>query len=144
MLGGAIAETLEAPPAERAFLFKRLVQEILHFVRENPGERDWSCAFHTGVDGSAIFRGGHGHSLVIDPAGRLWRARSYEDFENTYVFEGTSCEIATLTPLYAQMREYRPRHSRIGGRDVQFEGTDVPVAGTDVPVAGTDVPVRGD
>jgi hypothetical protein len=109
MLGSAIAETLEAPPAARAGLFTRLVEEILHFVRENPGERDWSCAFHTGVDDSAIFRGGHGHSLVIDPAGRLWRARSYEDFETTYAFSGTSCEIATLTPLYAQMSEYRPR-----------------------------------
>jgi hypothetical protein len=109
MLGSAIAETLEAPPAERAGLFRRLVTEILHFVRENPGERDWSCAFHTGVDGSAIFRGGHGHSLVIDPSGRLWRARSYEDFETTYAFTGTSCEIATLTPLYGQMREFLPR-----------------------------------
>jgi hypothetical protein len=107
MLSIAIAETLEAPPAERAGLFTRLVQEIIHFVRENPGERDWSCAFYTGVDQSAIFRGGHGHSLVIDSAGRLWRARSYEDFETTYAFPGTSCEIATLTPLYAQMREYR-------------------------------------
>jgi len=109
MLGRAIAETLEAPPFERAGLFRRLVQEILHFVRENPGERDWSCAFHTGVDESAIFRGGHGHSLVIDPGGRLWRARSYEDFETTYAFTGTSCEIATLTPLYDQMREYGRR-----------------------------------
>jgi len=109
MLRRAIAETLQAPPAERVALFTRLIHEILYFLRENPGERDWSCAFHTGVDGSAIFRGGHGHSLVIDPAGRLWRARSYEDFETTYAFTETSCEIATLTPLYAQMREYRPR-----------------------------------
>jgi len=106
MLRAAIAETLEAPPAERVDLFTRLILEILDFLRENPGERDWSCAFHTGVDGSAIFRGGHGHSLVIDHAGRLWRARSYEDFETTYAFTETSCEIATLTPLYAQMREY--------------------------------------
>lgn len=109
MLGSAIVETLEAPPGERAALFTRFMQEINHFVRENPGERDWSCAFYTGVDGSAVFRGGHGHSLVIDPGGRLWRARSYEDFETTYALTGTSCEIATLTPLYAQMREYRPR-----------------------------------
>jgi hypothetical protein len=109
MLGSAIAETLEAPPAERAGLFRRLVEVIIDFVRENPGERDWSCAFYTGVDGSAIFRGGHGHSLVIDPAGRLWRARSYEDFETTYAFTETSCEIATLAPLYDQMREFLPR-----------------------------------
>ena len=109
MLRSAIAETLEAPPASRAGLFTRLVLEIVDFVRENPGERSWSCAFHTGVDESAIFRGGHGHSLVIDRAGRLWRARSYEDFETTYTFTGTSCEIATLTPLYALMREYRAR-----------------------------------
>ncbi len=109
MLRSAIAVTLEAPSAERAGLFTRLMQEIIDFVRENPGERDWSCAFHTGVDESAIFRGGHGHSLVIDPTGRLWRARSYEDFETTYALTETSCEIATLAPLYAHMREYRPR-----------------------------------
>ena len=36
-------------------------------------------------------------------------ARSYEDFETTYAFTATSCEIATLTPLYAQMREFLPR-----------------------------------
>ena len=53
-----------------------------------------------------IFRGGVGHSLVIDASGRLWRARSYEDFATTYTLTECSCEIKTLTPLYAQMREY--------------------------------------
>ena len=57
----------------------------------------------------ADFRGGVGHSLVIDSAGRLWRARSYEDFDTTYRFVGASCEIDTLTPLYGQMVEYRLR-----------------------------------
>jgi hypothetical protein len=46
---------------------------------------------------------------VIDCAGQLWRARSYEDFETTYAFNGSTHEIDTLTPLYSQMREYRPR-----------------------------------
>lgn len=75
----------------------------------HPEERPWTCKAYDGTDGSAIFRGGVGHSLVVDPAGRLWRAGSYEDFDTTYRFTDGSCEIDTLTPLYAQMREYRPR-----------------------------------
>lgn len=75
----------------------------------HPEERPWTCKVYDGTDGSAIFRGGVGHSLVIDPAGRLWRARSYEDFDTTYKFTDGSCEIDTLTPLYAQMREYDSR-----------------------------------
>ena len=75
----------------------------------HPEERPWTCKIYQGTDGSAIFRGGVGHSLVIDAAGRLWRARSYEDFETTYAFDGSTYQIDTLTPLYSQMREYRPR-----------------------------------
>lgn len=75
----------------------------------HPEQRPWTCKAYTGTDGSAIFRGGVGHSLVIDPAGRLWRARSYEDFETTYLPEGNVYVIDTLTPLYSQMREYHPR-----------------------------------
>lgn len=75
----------------------------------HPEERPWTCTVYTGTDGSRIFRGGVGHSLVIDPEGRLWRARSYEDFETTYTFPEGGCEIDTLTPLYGQMREYLPR-----------------------------------
>ena len=78
-------------------------------MAERPTERPWTCTMYTGTDGSAIFRGGVGHSLVIDTSGRVWRARSYEDFETTYVPKGKVFEIDTLTPLYAQMREYRPR-----------------------------------
>ena len=50
-----------------------------------------------------------GHSLVVDPNGKLWRARSYEDFDTTYLFKDGSCEIDTLTPRYAHLREYHPR-----------------------------------
>lgn len=108
-LSRAIAATLAAPPAARAELFERLVAEIETFMKANPQERPWTCTVFPGTDGSRIFRGGVGHSLVIDPAGRLWRARSYEDFATTYHHTPTTCEIATLTPLYATMREYRPR-----------------------------------
>jgi hypothetical protein len=109
MLSHAISETLEAPPAERADLFNRLVRDIEDFMARHPEERPWTCQLYAGTDGSSIFRGGVGHSLVIDPAGRLWRARSYEDFETTYAFVGTSCEIDTLTPFYDQMHEYQRR-----------------------------------
>jgi hypothetical protein len=106
MLGLAVAETLDTPAANRARVFSQLVHGIEEFMALHPEERPWTCTRYRGTDGSSIFRGGVGHSLVIDPEGRLWRARSYEDFETTYVFAGTSCEIDTLTPLYAQMREY--------------------------------------
>jgi len=106
MLSKAIAETLRAPASARAVLFERLAREIEAFMAAHPQERPWTCTVFTGTDGSRVFRGGIGHSLVIDPSGRLWRARSYEDFVTTYTLNPTSCEIATLTPLYAQMREY--------------------------------------
>lgn len=109
MLSQAIAEVLAAPPAERARLFSRLVLRIEEYMAQHPEERPWTCTRYVGTDGSSIFRGGIGHSLVIDPEGRLWRARSYEDFETTYAFAGTSCEIDTLTPIYAGMREYLRR-----------------------------------
>jgi hypothetical protein len=58
---------------------------------------------------NTLLRGGVGHSLVVDPAGGLWPARSYEDFDTTYLFTDGSCEIDTLTPRYAHLREYHPR-----------------------------------
>ena len=109
MLSRAIATALDAPPAERSPLFERLMRDIEAFMAAHPEERPWTCTVFTGTDGSRVFRGGVGHSLVIDPAGRLWRARSYEDFETTYSFEDGDCKIASLTPLYHQMREYTPR-----------------------------------
>ena len=109
MLSRAIARTLAAPAAERRELFTRLVDEIVRFMAAHPEERPWTCTVYTGTDGSTIFRGGVGHSLVIDTGGRIWRARSYEDFETTYRFGNETCEIDQLTPIYAQMREYLPR-----------------------------------
>jgi hypothetical protein len=109
MLSQAIAATLAAAPSARAGLFRSLVREIERFMAKHPEERPWTCVVYPGTDGSTIFRGGVGHSLVIDPAGRTWRARSYEDFATTYRFDDGSCRIETLTPLYEQMREYLPR-----------------------------------
>jgi hypothetical protein len=109
MLSRAIAQTLLAPAADRASLFTQLVGEIARFMAAHPEERPWTCTVFRGTDGSTIFRGGVGHSLVVDPAGRLWRARSYEDFDTTYRFTDGSCEIDTLTPRYAHLREYHPR-----------------------------------
>jgi len=113
MLSTAIGLTLQATPAERPGLFLRLVHDIEVFMAAHPQERPWTCTVFTGTDGSWVFRGGVGHSLVIDPAGRLWRARSYEDFHTTYTITPGSCEIASLTPLYPQMREYPLRGDRI-------------------------------
>jgi hypothetical protein len=105
ILRRAIARTLDAPAPERRRLFTELVAEIVAFMAAHPEERPWTCTVFTGTDGSAIFRGGVGHSLVIDPQGGLWRARSYEDFETAFRFVGGTCEIATLTPKYEEMRE---------------------------------------
>ena len=109
MLVHAITETLRAPASERFRLFEQFVRDIESYMAAHPAERPWTCTCYTGTDGSRIFRGGIGHSLVIDVDGRLWRARSYEDFETTYAFSGDRCEISTLTPLFDQMREYLPR-----------------------------------
>ena len=108
MLGRAISETLKAPANDRARLFEQFVREIATYMAAHPAERPWTCMVYTGTDGSRIFRGGIGHSLVIDRDGCLWRARSYEDFETTYAFSEGACEIRTLTPLFDQMREYQP------------------------------------
>ena len=107
MLARAIRETLRAPASDRTRLFEQFVREIEVYMAAHPQERPWTCTVYTGTDGSRIFRGGLGHSLVIDPNGRLWRARSYEDFETTYIFSEKSCTIGTLTPLFDQMREYQ-------------------------------------
>ena len=109
MLARAICETLRAPVSSRARLFEQFVREIESYMAAHPAERPWTCVVYTGTDGSRIFRGGIGHSLVIDPDGRLWRARSYEDFQTTYTFSEKTCEINTLTPLFEQMHEYQPR-----------------------------------
>jgi len=109
MLGRAINETLRAPASDRVRLFEQFVSEIESYMAAHPAERPWTCTIYTGTDGSRIFRGGIGHSLVIDTDGRLWRARSYEDFETTYIVNEKTCEIDTLTPLFDQMREYHLR-----------------------------------
>ena len=109
MLARAIAETLATPLDERRDLFARRVAQIESHMAAHPEERPWTCTLYTGTDGSAIFRGGVGHSLVIDATGRLWRARSYEDFHTTYRPERGIHVIDTLTPIYGQMREYVPR-----------------------------------
>ena len=106
LLARAIALTLHAPPCERAEVFFQHVREIERFMVEHHEARPWTCTVFVGTDGSRIFRGGVGHSLVIDRAGRLWRARSLEDFDTTYQLTATSCEIESLTPRYEQMRQY--------------------------------------
>ena len=106
LLRGAIAATLGAEPHVRADLFTRLLREIEDFMRTQPQDRPWTCSIFTGTDGSRIFRGGTGRSIVIDPAGTMWRARSYEDFETTYTITENTCTIASLTPQYKDMRQY--------------------------------------
>lgn len=108
-LGEAIRQVLEAPPRDRAGLFERLARDIEALVAATAPDHPWTCVVYTGTDGSRVFRGGVGHSLVIDPEGRLWRARSYEDFLTTYAITPTTCTIESLTPLYEQMTQYLPR-----------------------------------
>jgi hypothetical protein len=105
----AIGKTLAAPAESRAATFEKLARELETTVAEACPDHPWKCEVYDGVDGSRIFRGGVGTSLVIDPEGRLWRARSYEDFETTYRIEGGTCRIEALRPIYGQMREYLPR-----------------------------------
>jgi hypothetical protein len=106
MLSNAIATTLQTPAQDRGQLFESLMQEIVAIVSASNSEKSWTFFVHQGTDGSRIFRGGTGRSIVVDPEGRLWRARTYEDFETTYTITATSCEIATMKPNYSLMKEY--------------------------------------
>ena len=108
-LSKAIATTLQTPARDRAELFEVLMQEIVAIVSASNSEKSWTYFVHKGTDGSRIFRGGTGRSIVVDPEGRLWRARTYEDFETTYTITATSCEIATMKPNYSLMKEYAVR-----------------------------------
>lgn len=110
MLRAAIASTLAAEPRERADLFERLTGEIAS-ITTAPGSalRPWTRTIHAGVDGSRIFSGGVGLSIVVDPEGRLWRGRTYEDFATNYRLTETTCEVESMEPRYAQMREYVAR-----------------------------------
>lgn len=110
MFSHAIALTLQAPTLDRAELFERLTAEIAEITTaEDSGWKPWTRTVYTGTDGSRIFRGGIGFSVVIDPQGRLWRAANHEDFETTFTITPTSCEIESLTPKYSQMKEYLAR-----------------------------------
>ena len=106
MFKKALIRTLQARPEERAILFESFAEQIQKNAVYEDVHKSWTYHLHTGTDGSRIFRGGIGFSLVIDPQGRLWRAATHEDFETTYTITPTSCEIDTMTPLYANMREY--------------------------------------
>jgi hypothetical protein len=107
MFSQAIARALQAPPRDRAALFERMTLEIEEITTApNAAWKPWTRTVYTGTDGSRIFRGGVGFSVVIDPRGRLWRAANHEDFETTFAITPTSCEIESLTPKYSQMKEY--------------------------------------
>ncbi len=106
MFHEAIALTLEAPPDKRVELVERLLQEIVIIVSRNPNMRPWKYEMHAGTDGSRIFSGGVGLSLVVDPQGQLWRARTYEDFDTRHKIVGTTCLVESMTPKYEQMRKY--------------------------------------
>jgi hypothetical protein len=105
-LRDAIAAALRAEPSVRAELFAKLLRELEDFMRAHPEERPWIHSVFTGTDGSRIFRGRTGRSIVIDPAGTMWRGRSYEDFDTTYTITNTECLIASLTPRYEQMERF--------------------------------------
>lgn len=107
MLSKAIDLTLRTPAQHRAEIFEVLMREVVAITSEPEFEmKPWIYFVHDGTDGSRIFRGGVGTSLVVDKQGRLWRARTYEDFETTYTITAKSCEIATMKPNYILMREY--------------------------------------
>lgn len=106
MFSRAIDLTLEALPDKRVDLIERLLQEVVAIVSANPEMRPWTYNKHSGSDGSLIFSGGIGLSLVVDTEGRLWRGRTYEDFETSYRITETSCEVESMTPKYEQMRQF--------------------------------------
>ena len=59
----------------------------------------WTCTVFTGTDGSWVFRGGVGHSLVIDPAGRIRQELSADPGPAT---SGTRSSFSVLLSQYAR------------------------------------------
>jgi hypothetical protein len=108
-LSDAIAATLRLPPGQRAAAFEKFARRIEAIVAAEAPGHPWTCTLYRGTDGSHVFRGGAGHSLVVDPLGRLWRALNYEHFETAYDISPDACTITALTPRYEQPREYLPR-----------------------------------
>jgi hypothetical protein len=106
LLRGAIEAALRAEPGARGDLFAQLLRDIEEFMSQHPEERPWTHAVFIGEDGSRIFRGGTGQSIVIDSGGTIWKARSYEDFDTTYDIRDNECRITSLTPHYERMRRY--------------------------------------
>ena len=106
LLRDAIQTALRADPPARGELFARLLDDIEAYMKQRPEERPWTYTAFVGTDGSRIFRGAVGRSIVIDPAGTMWRARSYEDFDTAYEIAGNECRIVALTPIYETMQRY--------------------------------------
>ncbi len=107
MFKKAIWLTLQEVPLNRAFFFDNLAKYIQeNALYEEDSNKTWTYQLIVGTDGSHIFKGGIGFSLVVDPTGRIWRAATLEDFETTYTVTTNSCEIATMTPIYVNMKEY--------------------------------------
>jgi hypothetical protein len=106
LLRKAVMDALRMLPGERAAFLAARLSEIQTFMEQRPAERPWTFSEFAGTDGSRIFRGGVGHSLVVDPEGTLWRARSYEDFVTVYDTTDERSAIAALTPIYCDMRRY--------------------------------------
>jgi hypothetical protein len=104
LLRKAIMDALRMLPCRRAAFLAIRLREIQTFMEQRPAERPWTFSEFAGTDGSRIFRGGVGHSLVVDPQGTLWRARSYEDFVTVHNITDKRCTIAALTPIYRDMR----------------------------------------
>ena len=106
LLRDAIQTALRAEPHGRGELFARLLDDIEAFMKQRPEERPWTYSAFTGTDGSRIFRGAVGRSIVIDPDGTMWRARSYEDFDTKYNITKNECRIESLTPIFDAMERY--------------------------------------
>jgi hypothetical protein len=109
LLSEAIATTLRADASTRGELFGRLLAEIGASRLEDARGLLWTFEAFVGTDGSRIFRGATGRSIVVDLLGTLWRARSYEDFDTQYLITGSTCTIASLTPRYEHMQPYSLR-----------------------------------
>jgi len=104
MVREAIETACRAEPYARAALFEQLLRDIEAFMRWHPEELAFRVIAYSGTDGSRIFRSRDGRSIVVDAAGTMWRARSYEDFDTTYSSPESGCRIETLRPRYGQMR----------------------------------------
>jgi hypothetical protein len=98
MLGEAVGRLKRAPPGERGALLDRYIKEILD---TDQGKSGWSANKMPTTDGSTMYTGGAGRTVVVDPAGEVYMG----DIQNPSQFTiGKGPAGPAYTPNYPSLK----------------------------------------